>query len=130
MKSEYARTSRVENFFNMLLTKYAVSDNLFLELPVTMKKEWEDLVLIDVGSGINRGASYSYSVNIFLYARPKGELQQKNVKVLDRMETLLEKAIKENHDAHYVVKLNWRDADYDSTRNFHYNVINIETTVI
>lgn len=129
MNSEYARTSRVENFFNMLLTKYAVSKNIFLELPVIIKKEWNDMVLIDVGSGINRNASYSYSVNIFLYARPKDELQQKNVKVLDKMEALLDKAVNENHDEHYVVRVNWRDADYDATRNFHYNVINIETTV-
>ena len=43
----YARVSRVENFIVMLLTKYSVSENIFTDmLPVTIKSEWNDMVLV------------------------------------------------------------------------------------
>ena len=125
-KTTYARVSRVENFFNMLLTKYAVSKQLFISnLPVTIKSEWNDMVLIDVGSGVNKGAHREFSVNIYLYGRPQGDLQKKNVKVIDAMEEKLLTAIEECHDKHYHPSVNWSNSDYDNTRNFHFNVVNI-----
>lgn len=126
----YARVSRVENFFNMLLTKYAVSKQLFIsQLPVTIKPEWNDMVLIDVGSGTNYDSHRKFSVNIYLYGRPIGDLQKKNVKVIDAMEELILKAVSECSDKHYHPSVNWSDSDYDSTRNFHFNVINISVLV-
>ena len=126
----YARVSRVENFFNMLLTKYAVSKQIFIsQLPVTVKPEWNDMVMIDVGKGKNYDSHRNFSVNIYLYGRPFGDLQKKNVKVIDKMEELLLKAISECSDEHYHLSVNWSDADYDSTRNFHFNVVNITVLV-
>ena len=126
----YARVSRVENFFNMLLTKYAVSKQLFIsQLPVTIKPEWNDMVLIDVGSGTNYDSHRRFSVNIYLYGRPIGDLQKKNVKVIDAMEALVLKAISECSDRHYHPSVNWSDSDYDTTRNFHFNVINVTVLV-
>lgn len=129
-QTKYARVSRVENFFNMLLTKYEVSKQLFIsQLPVTIKPEWNDMVLIDVGSGTNYDSHRKFSVNIYLYGRPIGDLQKKNVKVIDAMEELLLKAVSECSDKHYHPSVNWSDSDYDSTRNFHFNVINISVLV-
>lgn len=126
----YARVSRVENFFNMLLTKYAVSKQIFVsQLPVNIKPTWGDMVLIDVGQGKNYSSHRLFSVNVFLYGRPIGELQKKNVKVIDQMEELLLKAIQESSDEHYHPSVNWSDSDYDTTRNFHYNVVNITVLV-
>lgn len=126
MEIKNARTSRVENYLNMLLTKYGVSDRIFISnLPVNILKEWNDFVLIDVGMGRDLGAYHSFSVNIFLYGRPIGQSQQKNVKVIDAMEEKMDKAIKEEGSKYYHLTANWRDADYDDTRNFHFNVINI-----
>ena len=126
----YARVSRVENFFNMLLTKYAVSKHLFIsQLPVTIKPEWNDMVLIDVGSGTNYDSHRKFSVNIYLYGRPIGDLQKKNVKVIDAMEELLLKAVSKCSDKHYHPSVNWSDSDYDSTRNFHFNVVNVTVLV-
>ncbi|MGN0280793.1 MAG: hypothetical protein ACI4B3_00640 [Prevotella sp.] len=126
----YARVSRVENFFNMLLTKYAVSKQIFIsQLPVTIKPEWNDMVMIDVGNGKNYDSHRTFSVNIYLYGRPVGDLQKKNVKVIDNMEELLLKAVSECSDGHYHLSVNWSDADYDSTRNFHFNVVNITVLV-
>ena len=68
--SLYGRVSRVENFFSMLLTKNEVSKQIFIsQLPVTIKPDWNDMVLIDVGKGENLGALRRYSVNIFLYGK-------------------------------------------------------------
>ena len=48
--TKYARVSRVEDFFKVLLTKYGVSENIFVSrLPVTIKSSWNDMALIDVG---------------------------------------------------------------------------------
>ena len=126
----YGRVSRVENFFNMLLTKSGISKQIFIsQLPVTIRPEWNDMVLVDVGVGENACAYRKYSVNIYLYGRPQGELQKKNVKVIDNMENILLEAIGNCSDEHYHPSVNWSDSDYDSTRNFHFNVINISVLV-
>lgn len=126
----YARVSRVENFMNMLLTKYKVSKHIFVSnLPVTIRSEWDDMALIDVGKGNDMNAYNSFSANVYLYAKPQGDLQQKNVKTIDAMEEAFGKAMAECNDKHYHPVINWRDADYDTTRNFHFNVINLTITV-
>lgn len=124
MEKLYTRTSRVENFLHMLFTKHAVSDRLFVgQLPPTIDKRWNSFVLFDVGQGANQGAYYSFSVNVFLYARPLGQLQRKDVKSIDLMEDRLDEAVNACSDEHYKPSVLWRDADYDSTINFHFNVI-------
>lgn len=126
MDSLFARTSRVENYLNMLLTKFCVSKNIFIsQFPVNIKSEWNDMVLIDVNGGGNKNAYNTYSANIFLYGRPIGDSLKKNVKVIDAMEEKLDEAIKNSTSEHYSVTVNFRDADYDNTRNFHFNVVNV-----
>ena len=126
----YARVSRVENFIVMLLTRYSVSANIFTDmLPVTIKSEWNDMVLVDVGKGTGDNAKETYSANIFLYGRPLDDLQSKSVRVIDKMEEVVYKAISECHDSHYHLSLNWSDSGYDSTRNFHFNVLNVSIVI-
>lgn len=126
----YARVSKVENFMNMLLTRYKVSKHIFISsLPVTIRSGWEDMVLVDVGKGNDMNAYTSFWVNVYLYGKPQGDLQQKNVKVIDAMEEAVGRAIAECNDDHYHPVINWRDADYDATRNFHFNVVNLTITV-
>ena len=49
MDSKYKTTSKVENFFSMLLTKAAISDNLFIgNVPATVESNWKEMVLVDV----------------------------------------------------------------------------------
>ena len=118
MDSLFARTSRVENYLNMILTKFGVSKNIFIsQFPVNIKSEWN--------GGGNKNAYNTYSANIFLYGRPIGDSLKKNVKVIDAMEEKLDEAIKNSTSEHYSVTVNFRDADYDNTRNFHFNVVNV-----
>ena len=126
----YGRVSRVENFVYRLVKGAGLSSNVFVStLPVTMKSEWADMVLIDVGKGDNLNAYRRFSVNVYLYAKGKGDLQTKNVNVIDAMEEKLLQAIQDCSDNYYHPNINWSDSDYDSTRNLHFNVVNLTVKV-
>ena len=126
----YGRVSRVENFVYRLVKGAGLSSNVFVStLPVTIKSEWADMVLIDVGKGDNLNAYRRFSVNVYLYAKGKGDLQTKNVNVIDAMEEKLLQAIQDCSDNHYNPNINWSDSDYDSTRNLHFNVVNLTVKV-
>lgn len=126
----HGRVSRVENFVYRLVKGAGLSSNVFVStLPVTIKSEWSDMVLIDVGKGDNLNAYRKFSVNVYLYAKGKGDLQTKNVNVIDAMEEKLLQAIQDCSDNHYHPNINWSDSDYDSTRNLHFNVVNLTVKV-
>ena len=126
----YGRVSRVENFVYHLVNEAGLSENIFVStLPVTIKSEWADMVLIDVGKGDNLNAYRRFSVNVYLYAKGKGDLQTKNVNVIDAMEEKLLQAVSDCKDNNYTPTVNWSDSDYDSTRNLHFNVVNLTVKV-
>ena len=126
----YGRVSRVENFVYRLVKGAGLSSNVFVStLPVTTKSEWADMVLIDVGKGENLNAYRRFSVNVYLHAKGKGDLQTKNVNVIDAMEEKLLQAVSDSKDNNYTPTVNWSDSDYDSTRNLHFNVVNLTVKV-
>ena len=126
----YGRVSRVENFVFHLVNEAGLSKNIFVSiLPVTIKSEWANMVLIDVGKGENFDAYRKFSVNVYLYAKGKGDLQTKNVNVIDAMEEKLLQAVSDSKDNNYTPTVNWSDSDYDSTRNLHFNVVNLTVKV-
>ena len=126
----YGRVSRVENFVFHLVNGAKLSSNVFVStLPVTIKSEWANMVLIDVGKGDNLNAYRRFSVNVYLYAKGKGDLQTKNVNVIDAMEEKLLQAVSDSKDNNYTPTVNWSDSDYDSTRNLHFNVVNLTVKV-
>ena len=125
----YGRVSRVENFIYRLVKGAGVSSNVFVSMPVIIKSEWADMVLIDVGKGDNLNAYRRFSVNVYLYAKGKGDLQTKNVNVIDAMEEKLLQAVSDSKDNNYTPTVNWSDSDYDSTRNLHFNVVNLTVKV-
>ena len=126
----YGRVSRVENFVYRLVKGAGLSSNVFVStLPVTIKSEWADMVLIDVGKGDNLNAYRRFSVNVYLYAKGKGDLQTKNVNVIDAMEEKLLQAVSDSRDNNYTPTVNWSDSDYDSTRHLHFNVVNLTVKV-
>ena len=126
----YGRVSRVENFVFHLVNEAGLSKNIFVStLPVTIKSEWANMVLIDVGKGENFDAYRKFSVNVYLYAKGKGDLQTKNVNVIDAMDEKLLQAVSDSKDNNYTPTVNWSDSDYDSTRNLHFNVVNLTVKV-
>lgn len=125
----YGRVSRVENFVYRLVKGAGVSSNVFVSMPVIIKSEWADMVLIDVGKGDNLNAYRRFSVNVYLYAKGRGDLQTKNINVIDAMEEKLLQAVSDSKDNNYTPTVNWSDSDYDSTRNLHFNVVNLTVKV-
>lgn len=120
------RLSRIENFFSMLLTKGKISDNIFVgELPPTTSKNWDDFVNVDVGQQREHGGYSSGYANIYLYARPKGIPLRKNVKLLDKMEGILDYVIKNSNNKDYTIQVLYRDSGYDSNRQFHFQMISV-----
>lgn len=127
----YGRVSRVEDFVYRLVKGVGISDNIFVStLPITIKSTWANMVLVDVGKGDNLNAYRKFSVNVYLYAKGQGDLQTKNVKVIDAMEQKLLNAVAGSSDEHYKPSVNWSDSDYDSTRNLHFNVVNLTVLAI
>lgn len=124
------RLSRIENFFSMLLANKGISKNIFVgELPPTTYKEWNDFVNVDVGQQRDYGGYSSGYANIYLYARPKGDPLRKNVKLLEKMECVLDKIIDESKDANYTISTLYRDSGYDSNRQFHFQMISVSVIV-
>ena len=124
------RLSRIENFFSMLLANKGLSKNIFVgELPPTTYKEWDDFVNVDVGQQRDYGGYSSGYANIYLYARPNGDPLRKNVKLLDKMEGILDKIIDESRDANYTISVLYRDSGYDSNRQFHFQMISVSVIV-
>ena len=120
------RLSRIENFFSMLLTKGKISDNIFVgELPPTTSKNWDDFVNVDVGQQRDYGGYSSGYANIYLYARPKGTPLRKNVKLLDKMEGILDDVIKQSNNKDYTIQVLYRNSGYDSNRQFHFQMISV-----
>ena len=124
------RLSRIENFFSILLADNGLSKNIFVgELPPTTNKEWNDFVNVDVGQQRDYGGYSSGYANIYLYARPKGTPLRKNVKLLDKMEGIIDKIIDESRDANYTISTLYRDSGYDSNRQFHFQMISVSVIV-
>ena len=110
----------------MLLTKGKISDNIFVgELPPTTSKDWDDFVNVDVGQQREHGGYSSGYANIYLYARPKGTPLGKNVKLLDKMEGILDDVIKQSNNKDYTIQVLYRDSGYDSNRQFHFQMISV-----
>jgi hypothetical protein len=130
MDSKYKRTSSVENFFSMMLTKANMAKGVFFgNLPAKINRSWDTMVLVDMNSMKDFDSHVSGSVNIFLYAKAEGEISEKPIKKLYQMESLLDNAIESSSDEHYVIRANWRDGGYDQSRNFYYNIVNVSVIV-
>ncbi len=122
--------SRIENFFSMLLTQGKVSKNIYIgELPPTTDAKINDFVLVDVGKQTTEDAYTVGYVNVYLYARPTDTTLKKNIKKLYSMENLLDTALEASADENYVVSELYRDSGYDTTRQFHFNMIGLTVVV-
>ena len=129
VKNKYT-ISRIENFFSMLLTQGKVSKNIYLgELPPTTDAKIDNFVLVDVGKQTSEDAYTVGYVNVYLYARPTDTTLKKNIKKLYSMERLFDAALEASADENYVVSELYRDSGYDTTRQFHYNMIGLTVVV-
>ena len=117
--------SEIEDYLYGLLHG-TVSQNVFAgNPPETIKSSWTDMVVIGLGTPImDRGAYKSGSALIWLYAKPLSD-GRKNVPVMKGMEDALNTVLSTQNDD--VIRLSRRDfyTDYDSTRNWHVNIVEL-----
>lgn len=121
MEADLKNISKVETFLNELLDNKVSNNTFFTDFPLTINKDWADMVLVDCEitdlSGYGNGFVY-----VYLYAKPMST-GGKPVKKLSQMESMLNKCIESNNDKHYILQYPQRHSDYDEQRNLFVNVV-------
>lgn len=130
MNKIYQSISRIEDFFYTLLYK-TVSNNVFpSNLPISIKAEWDDIIVIDAGSAIRDMDAFGYgTVLVYLYTKPI-ENGVKDVVLMDDLETKLLDCVENAVHAHYIIRKGISYADYDEGRNLHCNIYEINLTIV
>lgn len=130
MDKQYQNISRIEDFFYTLLYK-KVSNNVYPNnLPISIKAEWKDIVVIDAGSAIRDMDAYGFGVVlVYLYTKPLDN-GIKDVVTMNAMENKLLECVENATHAHYVIRRGSTYADYDEGRNLHCNIYEINLTIV
>lgn len=122
--------SEVETYLYGLVNG-VVSEHTYVgKLPDTIKANWNDMLLIDCGNGVNDLDAYGYgTVLLFTYARPRSD-GSKNVTRLKQMDEAVNRIIEQHTmGEHYCLSRMKDYSDYDSARNWHCNIIVIHIVV-
>lgn len=114
----------------MLLAKRKISEHVFFgNLPSAIRKEWGDMILVDV-VGITDYDAYAVGfANIFLYAKSDDSETKKPVKKLDMMESEFDDLLEQDFNPQYSSSVVYRDQGYNANAKYYYNIINIRITV-
>lgn len=127
--------SKIETYLYGLLygktTDGKLTQNTFVgTLPDTVKDTWNEMCLIDCGSSIvDEDARASGTVMVLLYARPLAD-GSKNVKKMSELETQLNTIIRTAYDQSYRINRRATYTDYDTKRNWHYNIVELNIIIV
>lgn len=122
--------SEIETYLYGLMNG-TVSEHVYVgKLPDTIKANWNDMLLIDCGNGVNDFDAYGYgTVLLFTYARPRSD-GSKNVTRLKQMDEAINRIIEQQVTGqHYCLSRRKTYSDYDSARNWHCNIVTIGIVV-
>lgn len=130
MNKDKSNISNIESFLYGLLNK-KVSENTFVTtLPVTVKSNWKDMCLIDCGNSIMDMNAFGQGVVlVWLYVRPKAS-GAKDVAQMSALESKLNEVIGSASDSTYYIRRRNTFSDYDSERQWHCNVVELEITIL
>lgn len=122
--------SSIETKLDSLL-RGTVSDNVFIcSIPSQLQSDWEDMVLIDLGTEIEDKDAYADGlVDIALYARPIGDDNEKNVAVLDQLEKALNAVVNASAGADFQMSRARAHSDFDTNIFWHCNVVTLNLRV-
>lgn len=133
-----SRIVSIEDFLSELLAKAKykngrrVFPHVFVGfLPPAFKKEWDTVVLIELGAISQHGGYASCMATIFVLTRPVGDNLVKNSTLMDKQEYAINRLVddNENSDSRYSIQREWADQGYDEARQLHVNVIGISVTI-
>lgn len=122
--------SDIETYLYDVL-KTGVTKNTYAgTLPDTIQSSWNDMCLIDCASAINNMNAYSQgSVLIFLYTRPRAN-GSKDVTNMSTLENKLNTVINNCFHEKIMVSIANRYSDYDTVRQWHCNVIELNLVIV
>lgn len=121
--------SKIESYLYSILYGTLTEQTYVGTLPDTIKDGWQEMCLIDCSSSIvDEDARASGSVQIALYTRPNTD-GSKNVPKMSQLEQKLNTIIRAANDPHYQISRVATFTDYDTKRNWHYNVVELNIMV-
>lgn len=125
--------SKIETYLNDILDGVVSNNTFFTTYPnasVVKSSDWQDMVLIDIPSGISDMDSFGKGfVFVGLYARPL-ESGKKNVKKMSELEQKLNDVLANASDSHYMLQRNDTHSTYDEDINWHCNVVELILTIL
>lgn len=121
--------SRIETYLHGIIDNKVSKNTYAGTLPDTIKSDWNDMVLVDCANRVSDLDAYGEAiVLIWLYARPF-ENGSKNVAVMDELETKLNEVIENANDKIYVINRRNTYSDYDSDRQWHCNIVELNVRI-
>lgn len=122
--------SKIETYLHSIIDN-VVSNNTYVGTPPeTIKEEWQDMCVIDLGPNIKDNNAYGKGVVlVWLYARPLAN-GAKNVAKMSELETKLDEVIESAHDSTYRINRRATYTDYDSARKWHCNIVELNLIIV
>lgn len=121
--------SRIETYLHGIIDNKVSKNTYAGTLPDTIKSDWNDMVLVDCANRVSDMNAYGEAiVLIWLYARPF-EDGSKNVAMMEELETKLNEVIENANDKIYVINRRNTYSDYDSERQWHCNIVELNVRI-
>ena len=121
--------SRIETYLHGIIDNKVSKNTYAGTLPDTIKSDWNDMVLVDCANRLSDMDAYGKAiVLIWLYARPF-EDGSKNVAMMEELETKLNEVIENANDKIYVINRRNTYSDYDSDRQWHCNIVELNVRI-
>lgn len=121
--------SRIETYLHGIIDNKVSKNTYAGTLPDTIKSDWNDMVLVDCANRVSDMDAYGEAiVLVWLYVRPF-ENGSKNVAVMDELETKLNEVIENANDKIYVINRRNTYSDYDSDRQWHCNIVELNVRI-
>lgn len=129
MSKNSINISKIETYLHGIIDN-VVSNNTYVgTLPNTVQSSWNDMCLIDCGATIQDWDAFGRGVVlVWLYARPLPN-GAKNVALLSAMESKLNEVIDGAVSSIYHINRRNTYTDYDTTRQWHCNIVEINILI-
>ena len=130
MTGKWLNISYIEDFFYTLFQNKALGEvNVGSKLPDTLSKAATRMTLVDCGNMRDLDAYGSGVVLVYLFSKSDGN-GKKSVPTMAEMEETVRLLVEKSRHEHYVISRGATYSDYDSNYDMHYNVVEINLTII
>lgn len=129
MEKANVNISKIETYLYSILDNHVSVNTYAGTLPDTIDSSWTDMCLIDTSADIRDRDAYGEGVVlIWLYARPLAN-GAKNVAQMSLLESKLDEVIERATDGIYHINRKATHSDYDATRKWHCNIVELNIKI-